>query len=113
MIDSNYLLLVFLVMTIATYISRLTPFIFFASGAETPVLKFIAKKIPPMVLTILVFYMLREVNYFSFEGANTIIALLATSALHFYKRNALLSILTGTIISVSYTHLTLTTILRV
>ena len=52
MIDSNYLLLVFLVMTIATYISRLTPFIFFASGAETPVLKFIAKKIPPMVFEI-------------------------------------------------------------
>ena len=101
MIDSNYLLLVFLVMTIATYISRLTPFIFFASGAETPVLKFIAKKIPPMVLTILVFYMLREVNYFSFDGANTIIALLATSTLHFYKRNALLSILTGTIVYMS------------
>ena len=101
MSDINYLLLVILVMTIATYISRLTPFIFFASRADIPVLKFIAKKIPPMVLTILVFYMLREVNYFSFEGAHTLIALLVTSVIHFYKRNALLSILTSTIIYMS------------
>ena len=50
-----------------------------------------------MILTILVFYMLRDVNHISHEGFYTLIALLITSGLHFYKRNALLSILTGTI----------------
>ena len=49
-----------------------------------------------MVMTILVIYMLKGVNYLSFEGVYTFIALLATVVFHLYKRNALLSIIAGT-----------------
>jgi len=43
-------------------------------------------------------YMLRGVNYLSFEVVYTFIALLVTIGFHLYRRNALLSIITGTIV---------------
>ena len=49
-----------------------------------------------MVMTILVIYMLKGVNYISFEGVYTFIALLVTIVFHLYRRNALLSIIAGT-----------------
>ena len=96
MTDISYLLLVMLVMTFATYATRLTPFVLFSRGHERALLNFIAKNTPPMIMTILVIYMLKGVNYFSFEGVYTLIAILATVVFHLYKRNALLSIIAGT-----------------
>ena len=96
MTDISYLLLVMLVMTVATYATRLAPFMLFSRGQERPLLNFIAKNTPPMVMTILVIYMLKGVNYSSFEGVYTFIALLVTIVFHLYRRNALLSIIAGT-----------------
>ncbi|MGE4576642.1 MAG: AzlD domain-containing protein [Candidatus Pseudothioglobus sp.] len=98
MTDINYLLLVILFMTAATYTTRLTPFVLFANHKETPMLTFIAKSTPPMVMTILLIYMLRGVNYLSFEIVYTFIAILVTVGFHLYRRNALLSIIAGTIV---------------
>ena len=98
MADINYLLLVILIMTAATYTTRLAPFVLFASHKEAPILTFIAKNSPPMVMTILLIYMLRDVNYLSFEVVYTFIALLVTIGFHLYRRNALLSIIAGTIV---------------
>ena len=96
MTDLSYLLLVMLVMTVATYATRLTPFVLFSHGQERALINFIAKNTPPMIMTILVIYMLKGVNYLSFEGVYTFIAILATVVFHLYKRNALLSIIAGT-----------------
>ena len=96
--EINYLLAVILVMTVATYITRLTPFLLFGKGQESPLFNYISKSTPPMVMTILVIYMLKEVEYLTFEIVHTFIALLVTTGLHIYKRNALLSIVSGTIV---------------
>ena len=96
MTDISYLLLVMLVMTVATYATRLAPFMLFNRSQARPLINFIAKNTPPMVMTILVIYMLKEVNYISFEGVYTFIALLVTIVFHLYRRNALLSIIAGT-----------------
>ena len=96
MTDISYLLLVMLVMTVATYATRLTPFVLFTRDQERPLLNFIAKNTPPMVMMILVIYMLKGVNYISFEGVYTFIALLVTIVFHLYRRKALLSIIAGT-----------------
>ena len=87
-----------LVMTVATYATRLAPFVLFARSQERPLINFIAKNTPPMVMTILVIYMLKGVHYLSFEGVYTFIAILVTVVFHLYKRNALLSIITGTLV---------------
>ncbi len=96
MTDISYLLLVMVVMTVATYATRLTPFLLFSRDQERALINFIAKNTPPMIMTILVIYMLKGVNYLSFEGVYTFIAILATVVFHLYKRNALLSIIAGT-----------------
>ena len=96
--EINYLLAAMLVMTVATYITRLTPFLLFSKGQESSLFNYISKSTPPMVMTILLIYMLRGVNYLSFEIVYTFIALLVTVGFHLYRRNALLSIIAGTIV---------------
>ena len=96
--EIEYLLAAILVMAISTYLTRLTPFFMFTPGKENAKLNFVAKNTPPMVMMILVIYMLKEVDYLSTEIFYTLFALAVTVGLQILKRNALLSIVSGTII---------------
>ena len=98
MSEIEYLLAVMLVMAISTYLTRLTPFLMFTPGKENAKLNFVAKNTPPMVMMILVIYMLKEVDYLSTEIFYTLFALAVTVGLQILKRNALLSIVSGTIV---------------
>ena len=96
--EIEYLLAAMLVMAISTYLTRLTPFLMFTPGKENAKLNFVAKNTPPMVMMILVIYMLKEVDYLSTEIFYTLFALAVTVGLQILKRNALLSIVSGTIV---------------
>ena len=96
--EIEYLLAAMLVMAISTYLTRLTPFLMFTPGKENDKLNFVAKNTPPMVMMILVIYMLKEVDYLSTEIFYTLFALAVTVGLQILKRNALLSIVSGTIV---------------
>lgn len=96
--EIEYLLAAMLVMAISTYLTRLTPFLIFTPGKENAKLNFVAKNTPPMVMMILVIYMLKEVDYLSTEIFYTLFALAVTVGLQILKRNALLSIVSGTIV---------------
>lgn len=96
--EIEYLLAAILVMAISTYLTRLTPFLMFTPGKENAKLNFVAKNTPPMVMMILVIYMLKEVDYLSTEIFYTLFALADTVGLQIFKRNALLSIVSGTIV---------------
>ena len=96
--EIEYLLAAILVMAISTYLTRLTPFLMFTPGKENAKLNFVAKNTPPMVMMILVIYLLKEVDYLSTEIFYTLFALAVTVGLQILKRNALLSIVSGTIV---------------
>ncbi|MDC0963695.1 AzlD domain-containing protein [Candidatus Pseudothioglobus singularis] len=96
--EIEYLLAAILVMAISTYLTRLTPFLMFTPGKENAKLNFVAKNTPPIVMMILVIYMLKEVDYLSTEIFYTLFALAVTVGLQILKRNALLSIVSGTIV---------------
>ena len=96
--ELEYLLAAMMVMAISTYLTRLTPFLMFTPGKENAKLNFVAKNTPPMVMMILVIYMLKEVDYLSTEIFYTLFALAVTVGLQILKRNALLSIVSGTIV---------------
>ena len=96
--EIEYLLAAMLVMAISTYLTRLTPFLMFTPGKDNAKLNFVAKNTPPMVMMILVIYMLKEVDYLSTEILYTLFALAVTVGLQILKRNALLSIVFGTIV---------------
>ena len=94
----EYLVIVIAIMSAATFATRLPPFVLFSSGrGQHPLLQFIAKYTPPMVMTILVIYMVKSVDYLSAEGLYAAIALTVTIGIHLWRRNALLSIVAGTV----------------
>ncbi len=98
MSNISYILIVFILMALATYVTRLAPFVIFSQHHERALLKFVAKYTPPMVMTILVIYMLKGVQYNSVDGLYYILALLVTVFFHLLIKNALLSIFSGTLV---------------
>lgn len=84
---------------IIIFIERALPFILFRKKTPPSFISFIEKYIPPMVMAILLFYCLKDVNFSSSShGIPYIIALTTTVLLHLWKRNSLISIFGGTIL---------------
>jgi branched-subunit amino acid transport protein AzlD len=98
MMNIEYLLIVIAIMSGATFATRLPPFVLFSGNEQHQLLQFIAKYIPPMVMSILVIYMLKSVDYLSIEGFYVVIALIVTIGVHLWRRNALMSIVAGTVV---------------
>jgi len=95
--DLGYLLLVIGVMTVATFLTRATPFLLLRGRADHPLLIFLGRYTPPAIMTILVLYSLGSVQISQPPyGAPELIAALITLAVHLYWRHALLSIFAGT-----------------
>lgn len=92
----EYLLMAIVIMSLATFATRLPPFLLFSGREQHPLLQFLSKYTPPMVMSILVIYMLKSVDYLSVEGLYAVIALVVTVGLHLWRRNALMSIVAGT-----------------
>jgi branched-subunit amino acid transport protein AzlD len=98
----EYLVMVIAIMSVATFATRLPPFVLFSGREQHPLLQFIARYTPPMVMTILVIYMLKSVDYLSAEGLYAFIALFVTIGVHLWRRNALVSIVTGPAVFMSF-----------
>ena len=96
MSELHYLIIVIIVMALSTYFTRLIPFVLFSPGRESSILNYVAKSTPPMVMMILVVYMLKDMNYYSYELVFTFTAIAVTIGFQVFKRNALLSIVAGT-----------------
>ena len=94
--ELDYLIIVIIVMALSTYFTRLIPFVLFSPGRESSILNNVAKSTPPMVMMILVVYMLKDMNYYTYELVFTSIAIAVTIGFQVFKRNALLSIVAGT-----------------
>ncbi len=89
-----------IILTVAavTFLTRLTPFVFFSGGRQTPkVVLYLGGVLPPAIMAILVVYCLRAINLTAFPfGLPELIASAAVVLLHLLKRNTLISILAGT-----------------
>lgn len=96
MTDTAYILQVIIVMMLATFSTRLLPFVFFSHRHNHPTMDYIAKYTPPMIMSILMLYVLKEVDFSAYAGVSTIISVLLTVVIHLWKGNPLLSIFGGT-----------------
>ncbi|MCB1852446.1 MAG: AzlD domain-containing protein [Gammaproteobacteria bacterium] len=97
MSDLGYLVEVILVMALATFATRATPFLLLHRRADHPLLIFLGRYTPPAIMTILVIYSLGSVDFIEPpHGAAELIATLLTFAAHLLWRHALLSIAAGT-----------------
>ena len=95
-IDSIFIILA---VSIATFFTRILPFLLFSGKRKTPItIQYLGKVLPSAIIGMLIIYCLKETPFSSSPyGTPEIISILLILAVHLWKRNTLLSIATGTI----------------
>ncbi|MFT6927342.1 MAG: branched-subunit amino acid transport protein AzlD [Psychromonas sp.] len=95
--DTHYLLLLIAVMAVATFITRVLPFILLYKVSDHPMLLYLGRYLPPVMMVLLLIYCFRDLRFSALsDGPAELLALLLVIALHLWRGNALLSIMAGT-----------------
>ena len=96
--ESSYIIGSIIVATLATYATRIIPFLLFRTREPSPLIKYIELNMPLMIMVILVFYALKDVKWESYPyGLAEIIGVCVATLLHIKFKNALLSIFVATL----------------
>ena len=93
-------IIIIAMVVLGTMITRFLPFVLFPAGKETPgYVKYLGRVLTPAALGLLVIYCLKDVNFLAgSHGLPELIAMAVVTALHFWKRQVLLSIAGGTVV---------------
>ena len=93
---SEFLLYV-VIFALANFITRAIPFAFFAKHKPPPYIEFIGRYFPPIIITILIFYTLKDSNFTDYESVfKPVGAIFLTLVLQIMVKNYLLSVFGGT-----------------
>lgn len=89
-----------IVMALVTYLIRLAPFILFGKHQKTPEwVIYVGNYLPPAIMGMLIIYSVKGVDVFQINQILPLaIAIFTTAMLHLWKRNNLVSILSGTLV---------------
>ncbi len=93
-----------LVCALATFATRLLPFVALSRQADHPLILHLGRYLPPAVMLILVIYALRDFTplmpdwrlNMGDDGLPMLVASIMVAGMHLWRRNALLSIMLGT-----------------
>ena len=86
------------IMTLVNFFTRVFPFIFFRKKELPPFLLFIERFFPSVIMTILIVYSIKDVNFVTFPyGLKELGGIVFTAILHLSLKNYLISIFGGTI----------------
>lgn len=92
-------LLATIIIACITFFTRVFPFLFFGQKQPPKLITFVGKYIPPIVITILVIYCLKDINFsVAPYGFNEILAVLTVATLHLWKNNPMISIFGATVL---------------
>jgi len=95
--ETHYLLFFIGVMAIATFVTRVLPFILLYRVSDHPMLLYLGRYLPPVMMVLLLFYCFRDIRFTAIDdGPIEIISLAVVVGLHLWRSNALLSIMAGT-----------------
>ena len=85
-------------MSIVTILTRFLPFVVFRK--ETPgYISYLGRVLPPAIIAMLVVYCLKDITPAAYPfGIPELIAVVCVAAVQVWKRNSLISILSGTVI---------------
>ena len=96
--ESSYIIGSIVIATLATYATRIIPFLLFRTREPSPLVKYIERNMPLMIMVILVFYALKDVRWESYPyGLAELIGVSVAILLHVKFKNALLSIFVATL----------------
>ena len=85
------------VFAVANFLTRVIPFAFFSKHKPPHYIEFIGKYFPPIIITILIFYTLKDSNFTEYESiAKQMSAISLTLGLQIIAKNYLLSVFGGT-----------------
>ncbi len=98
--NNAYILAAIAVMSVVTVLLRALPFIVFSGGKPTPALvSYLGKVLPYAIIGMLVVYCLKGIDPGDLQGwLPSFIGVAVTAGLHAWKRNTLLSIISGTVV---------------
>ena len=87
------------VMAVITALLRFLPFLIFKGKASTPaIVEKLGRLLPSAVIAMLVVYCMKDVHFSGAAGyLPVLIASLLVGVLHIWKRNTLLSVISGTV----------------
>ena len=93
-------LITIICVALGTMTTRFAPFLLFPQSKEPPaVISYLGQVLPPAMMGLLVVYCLRNVSFTSGSyGIPELLAIIVIVILHKWKKNALLSIGSGTVI---------------
>lgn len=99
--DTRYLLLAVAVSAAVTWALRALPFTVLASLRASRTVQYLGARMPAGVMVILFVYCLRGLPLTQPRALAPLAALAVAVGLHLWRRNALLSIIGGTVVSVA------------
>ncbi|KPQ27678.1 MAG: putative branched-chain amino acid permeases (azaleucine resistance) [Marinobacter excellens HL-55] len=96
--EQYYLAAFIAISALATFATRVVPFLFFERHTEHPLVQHIGRYLPAAVMALLaIIFLQRSANWQSgFIGLDALIPGLLVVIIHLWRRNALLSIAVGT-----------------
>ncbi|GGC77602.1 branched-chain amino acid transporter permease [Marinobacter halophilus] len=100
MVEQYYLAGFIAVSALATFATRVVPFLFFERHTEHPLVQHIGRYLPAAVMALLaIIFLRRSANWSaSLPGLDALLPGLLVVVIHLWRRNALLSIAAGTIV---------------
>ena len=89
-----------LVLALSVWITRFLPFLIFKEKTKIPSLvEYLGKVLPAAMMGLLVIYCMKDVSFSDpARLIATLLAVVATALLHWFKRNMILSIAAGTVL---------------
>ncbi|EHK86528.1 branched-chain amino acid transporter permease [Saccharomonospora azurea] len=101
MTDTVYAIAAALTGACVTWALRALPFTVLARLRASPTIRFLSTRMPGAIMVILTIYCLRDVSLTHPRMVSPLAALAVTIGLHLWRRNAVLSILAGTVVHVT------------
>ena len=96
--NTQWIVTVIAVCAIVTFFERAFPFLVFYRKQVSEPVRALGKALPMAIITTLIFYCLRTVEFYSASAwAPQLISSTLTAALHLWKRSTMLSIAGGTL----------------
>lgn len=96
--NSSYLAAFIAIATVATFATRVIPFLFFERHTDHPLVQHLGKFLPAAVMALLAtIFLQRSANWSAdLPGLDALIPGILVVAVHLWRRNALVSIAVGT-----------------
>ena len=96
--QSLYLISFIALAALATVVTRALPFLFLARHSQHPLLEYLGRYLPPVLMVLLVVYAVSDLPMVNHQWVISLGSLMAVAVIQWFSKNALLSIALGSLL---------------